>query len=171
MLEKHAFIRYLVSQHAFKRRQVIWVLNFLAHNEHYLDDLRFVEDVTGCPRRLIISTHEMTTPSLLFCDKDGETSVAETIIERMKTGYGEPIYVQVNFPNWQGNLRYLKILEDNPFVDGLPYQQEISQYAEEVIQQALKEMEKSKLTEQIDKALDEKNQPLFEELTKKLLEL
>lgn len=171
MLEKHAFIRYLVSQHAFKKRHIIWVLNFLAHHDQYLDDIHFVEDVTGCPRRLILSTHEMNTPPLLFCDEEGEFTIAEKIIEKIQQHRGEALYVQVNFPNWKGNVRYLKVLEDNPYIEGLLHQDELSRCADEVIEQVQKEILKKQLVEAIDSALDSKDHELFKELTKRLSEL
>ena len=171
MLEKHAFIRYLVAQHTYKQKKAIWVLNFLAHNEIYLDDVRFVEDITDCPRSLILSTHEMNTPVLLYRDKNGETIVPEEIIRRIQNSIGSPLYVQANFPNWQGNKRYLRVLEENPFIDTLPYQDELTRCTEEIIENVQKELLKQQLAKEIDFALDSKNEMLFDALTKKLAEL
>lgn len=171
MLEKHAFIRYLISQQTFKKQRTIWILNFFAHNEEFLHDVCFVEDITNCPRSLIISAHGTEAPALLFRDEKEETSIAGDIIENIKKHKGKTLYVQVNFQKWEGNIRYLKVLEDNPFIDTLPNQQEISYYADEIIACALKEMDKKRIVDEIDEALDAKDRPLFEALVKKLAEL
>lgn len=170
MREKYLFIRYLISRHTFKQPRTLRLLNFFNHNEEYLRDVHFVEDVTDCPRQLIVSTHEMTTIGLFYRDRGCELTDPDFIADRIIEKQGEPLYVQVNFPNWEGNERYMAVLEDHP--EGLlPHQKTIQKEVDELLIELTKEAEKQRLLLAIDEALDTKNRDLFNHLTSTLANL
>jgi uncharacterized protein YpiB (UPF0302 family) len=46
--EKKDFIHWFLNHYSLKRREAVWILNYLISHESILDNLHFVEDVKDC---------------------------------------------------------------------------------------------------------------------------
>ena len=58
ILEKKTFMRWFLKNHQLKRRECVWILNYLLSNDRLLKNVHFVEEAHYCPRAMVMSSVE-----------------------------------------------------------------------------------------------------------------
>ena len=64
--DKKNFISWFVSNHALKRREALWILNYLLNHELLLKQVHFVERVDCTPKGMWFSTDKAPDESFYF---------------------------------------------------------------------------------------------------------
>ncbi|HET7615657.1 MAG TPA: YpiB family protein, partial [Bacillales bacterium] len=53
--EKKQFIRWFLEQHELKKRECVWLLNYLTGDDRLMDNVRFIRHAEYCPKAIIMS--------------------------------------------------------------------------------------------------------------------
>jgi uncharacterized protein YpiB (UPF0302 family) len=114
--EKKEFIRYFLNNFQLKKRECVWILNYLMSHDQLIKRVHFVEDAKSCPIGIIVSTH-CATDSVPFRYYVGLSMITdgEKAFHDIRSSGNEDIYIELNFNGSNTNHQYLGVLEHNPF--------------------------------------------------------
>ena len=164
--EKKNFVRWFLKNYQLKRREGVWILNYLLSNDALLENIHFVEEAHYCPRAIVMSSVESNGIPFRFYKGNIMTSDAEKSFHDLRLNPHEGMYVQLNFPNIPPSQPYLAVLEENPF---MPQTRPISEkdrlLAEQLLEKSLFSYQRDKLLQEIDDALDRGDKKRFFELS------
>lgn len=164
--DKRIFLNWLVNHVSFKRREVLWILNYLANHETILKNVHFVENVQATTRGLkVVDIKSTEEPIMLFIEQQTFTDT-DQIFHEIRMHWNKPLYMECVFPDsWQVES-YLQVLEDNPLAK---WNDSISEDVIQSIEQFFEEEELTsqiaKLNSQIDQALEAGDKDNFIVLT------
>lgn len=170
--EKKAFIRWFLKRYDMKRRECVWILNYIVGHDDLLERIHFVEEAHFCPRAMVMSTTDSSGIPFRFYKGNIMTADAEKSFHDLRLNPNEDMYIQVNFPKLPPNSNYLAVLEDNPHIP--KYLQSNfgdREVAEQLLDASIMNFQKESLLRQIDEAIDEGNKERFLELTNELNQL
>ncbi|WP_163537650.1 ReoY family proteolytic degradation factor [Gracilibacillus sp. YIM 98692] len=170
--DKKEFIQWFLGHYQLKKRESVWILNYLMNHEEILEHVHFVLEARFCPRAMIISTHCSKDVAFRFYKKHIVTTDADKSFHDIRLHCQEPIYIQLNFKGSKQSVPFMKVLEDNPFI---PDDYFLSKQDKKVVDQwldySIYYFKKEKLTKQINKALDDRDQAAFKVYAVKLEKL
>ncbi|BAM47384.1 ReoY family proteolytic degradation factor [Amphibacillus xylanus] len=170
--DKKTFINWFLTNYQLKKRESVWILNYLINHESLLSNVHFIREARFCPRGMIISAQCSDEVPFRFYKDHIVTTDAEKSFHDIRLNRHEPIYIQLSFKNSHQSIEYNAVLEDNPFLpDDFFITKKEKQLAKEFLNYTLFEAEKRQLLKQIDHALDNQDKKMFNELTKKLNQL
>ncbi|UZH06823.1 ReoY family proteolytic degradation factor [Heyndrickxia coagulans] len=170
--EKKEFIRWFLNHYQLKRRESVWILNYLMGHDELMEKVHFVEEAHLCPRGIIMSTHCVDNVPFRFYKDNIMTTDAEKSFHDIRLNREEDIYIQLNFKKSQLSYQYAAVLEENPYMPkDLHINETDRQMAEKLLEKSMKDFKRNKLREEIDKALDEKDYSRFVELSGEMKEL
>ncbi|MDZ5473248.1 ReoY family proteolytic degradation factor [Bacillus sp. 31A1R] len=170
--EKKDFIRWFLNHYQLKRRECVWILNYLMSHDQLMEKVHFVEQAQYCPRGLVMSTHCVDEVPFRFYKENIMTTDAEKSFHDIRLNRDEEIFIQLNFYASNQAHQYVAVLEENPF---MPKNLQISEkdriIAEQFLSTSIKKFQKEKLLQLIDEALDQQNEKAFATLTEQLKRL
>ncbi|WP_102345786.1 ReoY family proteolytic degradation factor [Bacillus sp. Marseille-P3661] len=170
--EKKEFVRWFLNHYQLKRRECVWILNYLMSHDQLMRNVHFVEQAQYCPRGLIMSTHCVDDVPFRFYKENVMTTDAEKSFHDIRLNRDQDIYIQLNFRSSFSCAQYVAVLEDNKFMPKhLQINEKDQLLAEKFLEQSIITFQKEKLLKLIDAALDEQNHQEFMNLTKKLNEI
>ncbi|WP_368281463.1 ReoY family proteolytic degradation factor [Enterococcus durans] len=160
--EKKNFLTWMVNHVSFSRREVFWILNYLANHEAILSNVHFVEGANQANRGLQISDLSFDGEPMKLFLEGKEFTDTDQIFHEIRLNWKRPLYVECLFENAWQTREYLMILEDNPFAS---WDDSISEEDAELIEHYFKEKEQEArlkmLYAQIDQALEKKDKNAF----------
>lgn len=160
--EKKNFFTWMVNHVSFSRREVFWILNYLANHEAILSNVHFVEGANQANRGLQISDLSFDGEPMKLFLEGKEFTDTDQIFHEIRLNWKRPLYVECLFENAWQTREYLMILEDNPFAS---WDDSISEEDAELIEHYFKEKEQEArlkmLYAQIDQALEKKDKDAF----------
>ena len=170
--DKKSFIQWFLNHYRLKKRESVWILNYLVNHNDLLGNVHFVRDVKYCPRGIMMTSHCSEEVPFRFYKNHLVTTDAEKSFHEIRLNQNEPLYLQLNFKRSNQHSYYASVLEENPFIPADYYiTNHEKALANQLLNYSLYEYKKEKLLKQIDRALDEMNQEEFRILSKKLNEL
>ncbi|MBD8006365.1 ReoY family proteolytic degradation factor [Bacillus norwichensis] len=170
--EKKDFIRWFLNRYQLKRRESVWILNYLMSHDQLMEKVHFVEEAQFCPRGLIMSTHCTKEVPFRFYKDNIMTTDAEKSFHDIRLNRDEDIYIQINFRASNTSHQYAAVLEENPFVKKTVFiSEQDKSIAEQFLKESLRKYQENKLLKAIDEALDQYDQQSFNELSLRLKEL
>lgn len=170
--EKKDFIRWFLNHYQMKRRECVWILNYLISHNQLMEKVHFVEDAQHCPRGLLMSTHCVDNVPFRFYTENVMTTDAEKAFHSIRLNRDEEIYIQLNFHNKQLSHQYVGIIEDNPYLPKhLLVNKEDQSIVDKILEDSLKDFNRKKLMIAIDEALDNNDKESFMKLTDELNKL
>ena len=170
--EKKSFIGWFLDRHQLKRRESMWILNYLLNHDIVLNKVHFVEDVETTPRGIMMSTVGMDNEPFLFY-KDGQVfSDPEQAFHEVRLNWQEDMYLEMVFREPWKTEQYLAILEDNPYHR---WNENISQDLIHEVEHAITKLSLSEkkhlMLNLIDEALENGNRDEFIEFSTGLKEI
>lgn len=170
--EKKEFIRWFLNHYQLKRRECVWILNYLMSHDQLMKNVHFVEDAQFCPRGLVMATHCVEEAPFKFYKSNIMTTDAEKSFHDIRLNRDEDIFITLHFRAAYSSYHYAAVLERNPFIPRSDESNENDKVlAEKMIEEALISFQKNQLLQQIDHALDENDQNAFIQLTESLKNL
>ncbi|MFC0523163.1 ReoY family proteolytic degradation factor [Pontibacillus salicampi] len=167
--DKKEFVRWFLNHYQLKRRESVWILNYLINHDSIMENVHFVEEARFCPRGIVISTHCVEEVPFRFYKDQIMTTDAEKSFHDIRLNRKEPVYIQLNFKNGHQSSQYAAVLEENPYIPSDYFITEKDQeIAEKVLQTSISNYQTEQLMHKIDAALDSGNQMEFQRLTKQL---
>ena len=170
--EKKDFIRWFLGNYQLKRRECVWILNYLMSHDQLMKKVHFVEQAQFCPRGIVMSTHCVEEVPFRFYKQNVMTTDAEKSFHDIRLNRDEDIYIQLNFKSVYHSPQYAAVLEENPFMPKSTQSNEKDRLlAEKFLEQSIFTFQKEKLMQMIDEALDKQDKAAFELLTQQLRKL
>ncbi|PLR77150.1 hypothetical protein CU633_11400 [Bacillus sp. V3-13] len=167
--EKKDFIRWFLNHYQLKRRECVWILNYLMSHDQLMERVHFVEQAQFCPRGLVMSTHCVDEVPFRFYKENIMTTDAEKSFHDIRLNRDEEIYIQLNFHASNQAHQYAAVLEENPY---MPKKLQISEkdrlIAERFLSESLHRFQEEKLLKLIDDALDRRDKETFKALAEQL---
>lgn len=167
--EKKDFIRWFLNHYQLKRRECVWILNYLMSHDQLMEKVHFVEQAQYCPKGLVMSTHCVDEVPFRFYKENVMTTDAEKSFHDIRLNREEDIYIQLNFHASNKAHQYVAVLEENPF---MPKSLQISEkerlIAERFLTFSLEKFQRETLLRKIDEALDNNDEKTFFKLTEEL---
>ncbi|WP_110112958.1 ReoY family proteolytic degradation factor [Bacillus sp. CGMCC 1.16541] len=164
--EKKEFVRWFLTNYQLKRRECVWILNYLMSHDQLMKKVHFVEQAQFCPRGMVMSTHCVEEPPFRFYKENIMTTDAEKSFHDIRLNRDEDIYIQLNFRSSYSSPQYVVVLEDNPHMPKNMHANEKDKLiAERVLEESVQSFQRSKLLKLIDEALDNHNKEEFKRLT------
>jgi uncharacterized protein YpiB (UPF0302 family) len=169
VMEKKEFVRWFLKRYQMKRRECVWILNYLLSHDDLLQKVHFVEEAHYCPRAMVMSVTESTGVPFRFYKGNLMTADAEKSFHDLRLHPNEDMFIQLNFPLVPPSSEYLAVLEENPFMPKyLHINDKDRLIAEEVLKNSMNSFREENILRQIDEALDTNNKEKFIELSKML---
>ncbi|MGD6966807.1 ReoY family proteolytic degradation factor [Rossellomorea vietnamensis] len=170
--EKKDFIRWFLNRYQLKRRECVWILNYLMSHDQLMKKVHFVEEAQYCPRGLVMSTHCVEEVPFRFYKENIMTTDAEKSFHDIRLNKDEDIYIQLNFTKANASYQYAAVREENPFMPKyLLINEKDRIVAEQFLKISIETYQRQKLLDAIDDALDRNDKEKFRELTSKLKSL
>ncbi|NQD66284.1 YpiB family protein [Bacillus haikouensis] len=170
--EKKEFIRWFLNRYQLKRRECVWILNYLMSHDQLMKKVHFVEESQYCPRGLVMSTHCVEDVPFRFYKENIMTTDAEKSFHDIRLNKDEDIYIQLNFSKANASYQFAAVLEENPFMPKyLLINEKDRIVAEQFLKESLHSFQKNRLLEAIDRALDNGDKETFNKLTEELNKL
>ncbi|AND41230.1 MULTISPECIES: ReoY family proteolytic degradation factor [Cytobacillus] len=170
--EKKDFIRWFLNHYQLKRRECVWILNYLMSHDQLMEKVHFVEQAQYCPRGLIMSAHCVDEVPFRFYKENVMTTDAEKSFHDIRLNRDEEIYIQLNFHASNKAHQYAAVMEENPFMPKtLQINEKDRLIAERFLTESLEKFRREKLLELIDEALDKQDKKAFNILTQQLNKL
>ncbi|MFS0781392.1 ReoY family proteolytic degradation factor [Bacillus sp. 1P06AnD] len=167
--EKKEFIRWFLNHYQLKRRECVWILNYLMSHDQLMKNVHFVEDAQYCPRGLVMAAHCVEEAPFKFYKSNVMTTDAEKSFHDIRLNRDEDIYITLHFRSAYSSYHYAAVLEKNPY---LPEKAESNEkdkmIAEQLLEQSLTQYQQNLLLQQIDDALDRNDIDAFKQLTDRL---
>lgn len=89
--EKKEFIRWFLNHYQLKRRESVWILNYLMSHDQLMEKVHFVEEAHLCPRGIIMSTHCVDNVPFRFYKDNIMTTDAEKSFHDIRLNREEDI--------------------------------------------------------------------------------
>ncbi|MFD0048595.1 ReoY family proteolytic degradation factor [Actinomycetes bacterium NPDC127524] len=170
--EKKDFIRWFLNHYQLKRRECVWILNYLMSHDQLMKKVHFVEHAQYCPRGLIMSTHCVDEAPFRFYKSNIMTTDAEKSFHDIRLNREEDIFIQLNFKSAYSSYQYASVLENNPFMPRSTAGNDKDKIlAEQFLENTILSFQKDRILKEIDDALDNNDEKMFKTLTEKLLKL
>lgn len=169
VVEKKDFLKSFLKQYELKRRECAWLLNYLMSDDNLMERVHFIEQAEQTPKALVISAQGVSTIPFSFRKNQHVTTDAEKAFHDIRLNQTEEIYIELHFKGAKSYSLYLAVLEDNPYLPENQKRAEVMENeAEQLLSHSLYMFNRSKLLEQIDQALDTRDQTLFNQFTEAL---
>ncbi|KGX87955.1 ReoY family proteolytic degradation factor [Pontibacillus litoralis] len=167
--DKKEFVRWFLNHYQLKRRESVWILNYLINHDSIMEQVHFVEEARFCPRGIVISTHCVEEVPFRFYKNQVMTTDAEKSFHDIRLNRSEAVYIQLNFKEGLQTAHYVAVLEENPFLPKdffiTDHDQEV---ADKVLQHSITSYQTEQLMKKIDEALDAGDKEAFQRLSAKL---
>lgn len=111
--EKKDFIRWFLNHYQLKRRECVWILNYLMSHDSLMEKVHFVEQAEFCPRGIIMSTHCVEEVPFRFYKENVMTTDAEKSFHDIRLNKQQDLFIQLNFRSAYSSPEYAAVLESN----------------------------------------------------------
>ncbi|TRM12566.1 YpiB family protein [Lentibacillus cibarius] len=167
--DKKSFIQWFLNHYQLKKRESVWILNYIINHKNLLKNIHFVREAKYCPRGLIMTSHCSEEVPFRFYKKQLVTTDAEKSFHDIRMNQNEPLYIQLNFNKSHQNSYYAAVLVENPFIpDDYFITQQDRDAAKKILDLTVHEYQRTALKRKIDCALDEGDRQTFFELVEQL---
>ncbi|SFA73921.1 Uncharacterized protein YpiB, UPF0302 family [Lentibacillus halodurans] len=170
--DKKSFIQWFLNHYQLKKRESVWILNYIVNHQRLLDNVHFVREAKFCPRGLIMTSHCSDEVPFRFYKKQLVTTDAEKAFHEIRMNQHDPLYIQLNFQKSYRNIFYAAVLVENPFLPNDYFITKKDQdWAKWLLEKTIYDYQRTSIRKKIDQALDERDQESFIELTGRLHKL
>jgi len=170
--EKKHFLKWFIKNYQLKRRESLWILDYLYNHDIMLERTHFVEEVEYTPRGIYMTVKGNQKPSFRFY-KNGHTfKDAMQAFHEIRLNWSSELYIEIDFEDAWQTPEFLMVLEDNPnarWNDSIS--EELSEKMAEALEYETLLYARQQLLSEIDTTLLAGQEDQFSELTDDLLKI
>ncbi|NRD78945.1 YpiB family protein [Bacillus sp. BRMEA1] len=171
--EKRYFLKWFLECQQLKRTDARKVIEYIINHYHILENVSFTEKMMLNRKTIVISSMNTDEPGFAYYHNQRKTDEIAMALGDLMMNPTEKVFMILNFNGKTLNHRYLQLIE-SPALENMKQYNRFQKYEQEVneiIEKNSLEMEIAIIKNQIDRALDQKDEKLFKRLTEKLKEL
>lgn len=170
--EKKEFIQWFLNRFELQKREVAWLLNYLASDDEALRRIHFVDCLRHLPKTMIISARCTSMTPFQFSKRKRVTSDVETAFYDIRSCSDDDLYINLHFKDKTSCPQYAAVLEVNPMErQDLVQDSLFSLVAEIILDQAVRDYRQKELYRRIDEALANGDEQQFLQLTEQWLKI
>ena len=170
--EKKHFLKWVTSQYVLKRREALWILEYLFSHNLMLEKTHFVEDVSKTPRGIYMSVVGNEKPDFRFYKNGHVFEDGMQAFHEVRLNWSSPLYIEIDFDDAWEHAEYLTILEDNPYASwNDSISEELLSSVDDALAYETLLIVRDQLLQEIDTALLEGDKQNFVALTDNLSEI
>jgi len=170
--DKKKFLQWFLNHYQMKKREAVWILNYLINYPKLLANVHFVQNTKYCRRSITISTNCSQEPAFRFLKNKLITTDADKAFHDIRINRNENLFIQLNFKDAYQSVEYRKVLVENPYMTDDDYiTSQDKKKAKALLDHSLFEYKRKKLKKEIDSALDQLDQQKFLKLSEELSQL
>ncbi|MGO4887637.1 YpiB family protein [Anaerobacillus sp. MEB173] len=171
--EKKSFLKWFLNNHRLKRSDAKYLLEYLITNSHILENIIFTDEFRRDRKTIVISSLNSDQIGFEYYTNNKKTDDVSRAVKDMMYNPTEKIHLMLHFFGKMMNQKYLSIV-GNPALENVRrYRtyEKISKEAEHLLTDSLDKNKVRRLLAQIDQALDNKDEELFQYLSQELKKL
>ncbi|GAE29713.1 YpiB family protein [Alkalihalobacillus hemicellulosilyticus] len=161
--EKRSFLRWFLDQHQLKHKDARMLLDHIIKKHHILENVTFTETIQQRERTIVISSTSSDEVGFVYYYHNQKTEDVSKALGDLLANPADKIYLILHFYGKQSNQRYVQLVE-TPRKDSFKRYKQFKQDSNEV--DALIEL--TMLKNQINEALDNRDEARFRALVKRL---
>jgi uncharacterized protein YpiB (UPF0302 family) len=161
VIEKKNFIKYLLNNYKFKRRECVWILNFMLEKNDILEKVRFTKDAANEKRGVIMSTDCVDEPAFRYFREDTMTTDAEKGFHDIRLNRDDILYVEFRYGDSHSCTKYASVLDSEYKPPYGSKSRQIHDTIDNLFDNVMYKQRLRILDELINKALDEKDEESF----------
>lgn len=163
--EKRKFIRSFLRDFELQKKECKWILQHILLNDSLSENVHFVDNIENCTNAMILSTTcANDLPAFAGVIRNIATTDANKMYNYVRLHEKEKFYVKLNFHNKHQHTDFMQVLEENPNVEAKRLN-EFSSIADAVIHHSMLKFKLTELENQINDALDMRDEKRFRELS------
>lgn len=168
--DKKHFLKWFTQNYELKRRESLWILDYLYSHDIILEKTHFVQNVDQTPRGIYMTVKGNQKPSFRFYKNGHVFKDAMQAFHEIRLNWSSSLYIEIDFEDAWEHPVYLAILEDNPYY---PWNENIPSEITDTIDTALDYetlmIARGQLLSEIDRVLKEGHEHSFNELSNELI--
>ncbi|WP_017725876.1 YpiB family protein [Halalkalibacterium ligniniphilum] len=171
--EKRQFLQWFLNSQQLKRKEARQVLEHMIKRHHILENVSFTEEIKLSETTMVISSMNSDEPGFVFYSQQRKTDDVARALGELMANPSKKVNLILHFYGKSLNHQYLQLL-DAPAKERVMRYKQFQHYAKEtdqLIESIILETEKEALRQQIDEALDQKDEARFKRLVAELNEL
>ncbi len=170
--KKKHFLKWFTKNFELKRRESLWILDYLFNHDIMLEKTHFVEQAKKAPRGIYMSVTGSDNPAFHFY-KNGHTfEDAMQGFHDIRLNWSSQLYIEIDFQDAWIYPEYLAVLEDNPYAK---WNDSVSTELEKTMDDALTyetlNIAREDILDKIDASLLNGEEESFNALTSELIEI
>ncbi|OFW77217.1 MAG: IDEAL domain protein [Alicyclobacillus sp. RIFOXYA1_FULL_53_8] len=169
--EKKHFLRWFLANYQMQSREAEMLVRYMMTRESVLRRVHFVESFRQLPRVIVVSTSCVQVAPFRYYrrNKPVSTDVEQAFLDLYQHP-DEDVYVGLYFKDRATSAAYASVLEEITSSELEPAVKEmIALQAEWIIDQSLRNYERSKLMDEVNSALDAGDRGRFYEACQRLI--
>lgn len=160
--DKKEFLKYFIKRYKLKRRECVWILNYLTSHEHLLESVHFTDEAHYCPKAMVMSTTSSESIPFRFYKGNLMSADADKAFNDLRLYDDEKVYIQLNFPNSEASPEYASVREENPFLPSyLQVNEKDKELANQMVNYLTDKMIENAFQKRVDEALDSGDKEMF----------
>ncbi len=168
-VKKKQFLKWLTTNFDLKRRESLWILDYLFNHDIMLEKTHFVEQVDKAPRGIYMSTADNHKPAFRFYKNGHIFKDAMQAFHEIRLNWSSQLYIEIDIEDAWMFPEYLAVLEDNPYAkwnDNVP--NDLTEAMDHALNVENLLSVKETLLQKIDDSLAKGEEEAFAELTESL---
>ena len=144
--DKKQFLKWFLQRYQLKRRESMWILNYLLNHDIVLNKTKFVENADKTPRGIQMSTVGTAKEPFRFYKDGQDFDHPEQAFHEVRLNWHTDLYVELFFQESLLSPEYAAVLEDNPHAkwnDQVP--EDVDEKVDEAIDQFHLQKQKAQL--------------------------
>lgn len=163
---KRHFLKWFIQEYQLKRKESLWILNYLLTHDFLLSRIHFTEDAKAYPYGLKMATKEAEGEDFSFYHLGEEESDPEKAFQEIRCNWRNHYYIELKGPHIVEALVYFNLLEACP---------EEKSHQEERYEQLMTDWRKDilldRLKQEMDLALSTKDYRRLESIRQQIISL
>lgn len=170
--DKKKFLTWFIQNFQLKRRESLWILNYLLNHELLLKNVHFIEGISLTNRGMGLSTIDSEEEPFVYYKEGKRFDDPEQAFHDLRLNWKEDFYLELFFEGSYPTLCSFGIMENNPYeTDEVTISKEKRQEIEISLLRLAWQERKRQLLKLIDQALVEQDEDSFREYTNELREI
>ncbi|MDE1549361.1 YpiB family protein [Jeotgalibaca caeni] len=170
--EKKSFLTWFIQNHQLKRRESLWILNYLLNHELLLKNIHFVENIAITNRGMGLASIESSNEPFVYYKEGKKFDDPEQAFHDLRLNWKEEFYLELYFHDSYLSQSAFGILENNPFEkDEDRFDPSLERIVDSSLERLAWQERKRDLMKLIDAALVDKDEEKFKQYTEELRSL
>lgn len=168
--DKKHFLKWFTQNYELKRRESLWILDYLYNHDIMLEKTHFVENVDQTSRGIYMTVKGNQKPAFRFYKNGHAFKDAMQAFHEIRLNWSSSLYIEIDFEDAWEQPNYLAVVEDNPY---FPWNENIPNEISATIDNALDYetliIARKQILNEIDTVLMGGQEDLFNELSNELI--